>query len=902
MISVRNQIENSSNAISQNITSICDSRALLSQNVLSQIRNLVEGVVVLFYTKSLDEEFKYDQIEPGLAFVKSNGKLNFISRFHNLIQKIASHYTLDGDASERLMLKYYEYLFRIRASVHQYCSLHIVPNLESFPVDLDPSLREYHEKIASRIDAMRGFSQAGDKKDRYYIQRIRPFFTRGRIYYEVTFCRAVNKVSKFDRVIAFTDLELSDKYAVNLTLRRNQIEVLGQTMPITLILDWEVSIRSCELKNFSRILGVSITGPTSSNEYRYLMAFLTKGHRNLVDLLDMTDHHYQQLKVAATNSTAVPQIFPVIDEVRRLVRNFHAGGNVLRYLLLRMHNQTLKSQFYREGCGLLSNLNLHYGCIPFDQMPLCTSLPGHNPRFWDLTDCIDMSDRRHELLARRVRTNVESRGVLYSPITEFVDFGDDLKDLIGRYNDLIYRKHREIRKLVLDKRHVFINGYEEDTYRILNKLNEFSSTGVAGYSKSVARWLSESARYIDDSAKSQALMQLFSESRVALIYGAAGTGKSTMVDHIAHYFSDKKKLFLAHTNPAIDNLKRKVMAQNSDFRTVSGEIRSNNAFFPDYDLLVIDECSTVSNSDFLKVIEKTTAKLIVLVGDVYQIESIQFGNWFEVVRSFIPSTSIFELTTPFRTQNSYLLQFWSKVRAIDDDLTEVMARNNYSSVLDASIFQPQGNDEIILCLNYDGLYGINNINRFLQSSNPNEPITWEDSTYKVGDPVLFFDAERFRPIIYNNLKGRIVHIERFVGYIQFDIDLDRPLTELDVIGTELEWVQGSTVRFCVYELRNSDDDDDAFNITVPFQVAYAVSIHKAQGLEYDSVKVVITDANEDDISHSIFYTAITRTRDRLKIFWTPETQQKVIKRLQKINRNKDVALLSSRRGLATVRN
>jgi hypothetical protein len=27
-----------------------------------------------------------------------------------------------------------------------------------------------------------------------------------------------------------------------------------------------------------------------------------------------------------------------------------------------------------------------YGCIPFDQMPFCTSLPGHNPRFWDLVE------------------------------------------------------------------------------------------------------------------------------------------------------------------------------------------------------------------------------------------------------------------------------------------------------------------------------------------------------------------------------------------------------------------------------------------------------------------------------------------------------------------------------------
>lgn len=39
---------------------------------------------------------------------------------------------------------------------------------------------------------------------------------------------------------------------------------------------------------------------------------------------------------------------------------------------------------------------------------------------------------------------------------------------------------------------------------------------------------------------------------------------------------------------------------------------------------------------------------------------------------------------------------------------------------------------------------------------------------------------------------------------------------------------------------------------VPFQIAYAVSIHKAQGLEYDSVKIVITDEVEELVTHNIF--------------------------------------------------
>jgi len=898
MTTVSKQIQSTDEAICRNIESLADQRALLSQNVLSQLRNLVEGVAVRLHAGSPYAEFNYDAVGPGLAFVKSKARFNFLGKFHKLIQKSASHYTLDGDASERLMLKYYEYLYRIRSLLQVNCGVSVLANLESFPVDLDPSLREYHEKIAARVEAARSTPPSRSSRDRYYIHKTRPFFLGGRIYYEVTFYRAVNKVSKFDRIIAFTDIDMTDKYAAMLTLQRDSIEVLGQTMPITIIRKWEVSIRPCEFNNFARILGIAIAVKAKSQEYRYLMRGLTAGSGSLLDLVDLPNDQYATVRAAGTAGVAKPQIFPVLDEARRIMGSAFPGHNILRYLMLRMHNQILKPQYQREECTLLSGLNLLYGCIPFDTMPFCTSLPGHNPRYWDLVESLDVAGRNHELLVRRVKNNVERHGILYTPVADLEEFGD-VNALISTYNNKLYYKHREHRALMSDKEHVFISGYENDTVSIVEELQEYSSSGIAGYTQAVERWFDGTSHGIDDPVKEDSLKQLFSQSRVALIYGAAGTGKSTMVDHIAHYFNDKEKLFLAHTNPAIDNLKRKVTAQNSSFRTISSQIY-RSAYDPEYDLLVIDECSTVSNADLIKVLKKTSFRLLVLVGDVYQIESIQFGNWFGIIRSFIPSTSVFELTTPFRTTNDSLLNFWDKVRAVEDDIAEVMVRNGYSTVLDTTLFEAQGQDEIILCLNYDGLYGINNINRFLQSSNPARATTWRVSTYKVGDPVLFYETERFRPVIYNNLKGRIVSIDRVPGQIQFDVELDRPLSEFDVVGDELEWVEGSTVRFSVFEYDTSDEDDDSLNTTVPFQVAYAVSIHKAQGLEYDSVKIVITDANEDDITHSIFYTAITRARERLRIFWTPETQQGVLQRLHRIANPKDVALLASRRGLTPV--
>ena len=74
------------------------------------------------------------------------------------------------------------------------------------------------------------------------------------------------------------------------------------------------------------------------------------------------------------------------------------------------------------------------------------------------------------------------------------------------------------------------------------------------------------------------------------------------------------------------------------------------------------------------------------------------------------------------------------------------------------MFDKKSADEIILCLNYDGLYGINNINRFLQENNKSKAYRWGLWTFKVGDPILFNESERFMPVLYNNLKGKIVDI------------------------------------------------------------------------------------------------------------------------------------------------
>lgn len=893
------QILSASNAIERNIELLSDRRDLLSQNVLAQLRNLVEGLIVREHVGDGDAQFSYDDVRPSLRTVGGDARTKVLARFHNMLQSSVSHYTVDGDPSERLMLKYYEFLMRSRDLAQTRFGLTILSNLARFPIDIDPALKVYYEQIVLRIEKMRRSTAAPQTGEVYYVHSSKPFFVAGRIFYEVTYSIAHNRASKFDRRIAFTDIDLTDKYAAELELVSTSIDVIGKPMPVTLIRSWKVAIRGCEFRALAKFFSWQTERVSRKLvEYRNLMAYLTDTKSSLLDLMDMEDGDYLQVRAAMQEGAKrSPLIFATLDQAREKVRAKVPGHTLLRYLMLRMNNQVLKNQHDGSRNSWLSNMYLSHSSRPFDTMPFCSSPRKHKAHYGDLVEALNSATRRHEILAKRIMTNVENRGMIYTPEAELDGFGD-LDELIATYNRLLPPTSRHApRKLVRSHGHVFMAGYEDDTVDIIEELQRIAQNGLAGHQARVLEWLDEYPGLITDELKADALQKLFVHSKVALIYGAAGTGKTTMVEHIADYFADKRKLFLAHTNPAVENLRRRVEAPGSEFSTITGHVngRTDGGH---YDVLVIDECSTVSNASLLEVLRGTSFDLLVLVGDVYQIEAIEFGNWFGSVRSYLPTTSVFELTKPYRTSDERLLTIWNRVRSMDDRIEEALGDN--TAVLGDALFESTHDDEIVLCVNYDGLYGINNVNRFMQASNPNPPFERRGATFKVGDPILFNDTFRFGDVIFNNLKGQIQRIEQEPGRITFDVELDRDVSEGDVWGTDLTWVEGSTVRFDVHDMADSDEDDDDASTVIPFQIAYAVSFHKAQGLEFDSVKVVITAGNEERVTHSMFYTAITRARQQLRVFWTPETQKRVLSSLRIAQNDDDEILLRARRNMIPV--
>ena len=296
-------------AISKNIEIFDDSdRGLLSQNILGQLRNLVEHTSLKAYSNNQKQDFEvtYENLQKGNTFVKTKGDLKFLPKFHKLLQITASHYTKSEENSERLMLKYFEYLLKIKSYLKDTFNLDVLENIDKFPLNLDTSTKEYYEKIAQKINRYRNPSSTNDK---FYIQKIKPFFVDFQVYYEVTFTRANDFVSKFDRIIAFTKLDISDYYAVKLFIQEEKVNILDKNMPILIIDKWEVSIRPCELNNFGWIFLNQEDINSGHKEYQNLMKFLTHTGMSLVNLVLSSDSYYSSVKKFVQEGANTNRIF-----------------------------------------------------------------------------------------------------------------------------------------------------------------------------------------------------------------------------------------------------------------------------------------------------------------------------------------------------------------------------------------------------------------------------------------------------------------------------------------------------------------------------------------------------------------------------------------------------------------
>lgn len=808
--------------------------------------------------------------------LKETNEYGYIWMFHHSLQIVTSHYVPAEDGAVRFMAGHINLLYQLRNHMREMFGLNLMENLEDYPQERNEELNPYYRKIYNSLREIQVEESAEHTKDRYYIMRKKYRFVDGRGFFEYTLAYAQEEITKFDRFVVYSFSDIPDNYSIQCDFAHTSVDFNGIDIDIKCLVAWTVSIRPCELEKIAAIAGYEVTVRSYNTFYRAMMKFLSKKGMNLLDILLADENDYdiysEQVQIGQTSKFA-----EVFNKLRDIIINDKSGCNIIRYLISFLRNDVIRDQLADCPNNRLSYLYLKNEAIPFDEMPYASSLYKHNVTTSRLHRCLDIDDCEHQYLSAIVNSEAYDSNTLYVAIDEkSLDYYLYEKDI---FNKSLYKSEKQqLRRIESFFNYLYVKNYFELTKAIIGKLQQYTSEGVRDYLQTI-NGKKEVIERIDDNEKKKIVSNIFKHSRLGMIYGAAGTGKTKVAEHIAKIFDDKNILLLANTNAAKNNLQDRINNAFCDCYTVHDYIKNKNSN-KIYDLVIVDECSTVCNEDILQLFEKCNSEAYLLLGDIHQIEAIKFGNWFNFARYFIEKNSVYELSIPYRAKNNNtLLDMWSYVRHYDENMFERLQANGYISTLDESIFE-KTEDEIILCLGYDGLYGVNNINRYMQKVNPSNPVEWGNWVYKVGDKVLFNDNKRFGSVLYNNLKGTIVTIDRKDEEIVFQIQIDKKISDRDIFYTDLKLhdcaCEGkSIVEFSVKKRIEKDSDTDYSEQVVPFQIAYAVSIHKAQGLEYKSVKVVITEDVDEQISHNIFYTAITRTTDKLKIYLSKETQKKL---------------------------
>lgn len=864
------------------------SRDNVSRRIVNGLYDLCYAVLVLNAIN-----LGYTDVNERLAWELSqfNIETKYLSNFLKGLKYIGSRIPEEGQA-ERLMLKYYNYLWEIRRFLKNNFKISVLGNLEAFPLHTDTLDTEYYEMVASSIAAT-DLSPNELRTSRYYIQKKTPFFVNGERYFEVTLQLAGLYATKFNRITVYTKKNISTNYSIQIAYANAEINLWSVKSKIKVVTNWKVSIDPSCLNKLGKILNINMKLSKNYGEYSSLMDFLTRTGMNLFDLINLQEDSFQNALYQIYGETNTKIFKDVFIKLRRdySSSSHKKGKHTVRYILLNLREEILESVLpnaFDKRC-LTDDLYITSRCYPFEKNPFISNLAGRKTSKSSINDILEITNDSAKFDTVQPYLTIErlirETGELYFDIDSVAS-----REAIKKYNSSLDQWECS-NGFMINEENGFLSiaSYETTTIFILNKLLKFSKISNRGQRESNLRYLKQCNINFEDPLKKVALQKLFVNSQVMLIYGAAGTGKTTLINYISNMMNQSKKLFLTKTHTALQNLERRIENPGLDSDFISIDSFTKTITLTDYDIVFVDECSTIDNRTMKRLLEKIDeSTLLVLAGDIYQIESIDFGNWFYYAKDIIKTDGAnVELLNTWRTDKKELKGLWDEVRKIQPIITEKLAIDGpFSADIGEEIFIPQDEDEIVLCLNYDGKFGLNNMNLYFQNANTKSDVyTWTEWTFKVGDPVIFLDTKR-SSLLYNNLKGKIVDISKNDSAISFTLDIDTILTERQCRNESFEFVDitdfGTRIRLEV--IANNDEtatDEERIKTIIPFQIAYAISIHKAQGLEYKSVKIIIPPYNAEKISHSIFYTAITRAKEKLKIYWSAETMESVVESFSK---------------------
>ena len=757
-----NIIEYQCNEISCFIEDLHDSpqyRDEVSRRIVRDLNDLCYATLILNAYKN-----GYTNVSEKLAWEVSQLRVDtrYLCNFLRGLKYINRRIPKEGQA-ERLMLKYYNYLWEIRRFMRENYNKSILENLEKFPLDLDTVDSEYYEKVAKQIENI-DLTKRNVRVSRYYVHKITPFFVNGERYYEITLQLAGVYSTKYNRVTVYSKMTITTYYSIQIAYTETELELWGIRNNIKVLNDWKVAIDPTCLNKLSKMLMKHTKINRNYQEYVNVMEFLTETGMNLFELINMRKERFSQIYNRVFGTTNTHDFGDVLIQIRREYSksSCKVGKNTIGYAMLHMRDEILEdllpNKFYPKRIS--EKLFVSSRCYPFEKNPMIANLVGTKTSKKDKESIIELLDDSKVVSLVQPYMTIDN---LISETGELLfkksEIGSDA--VIENYNTSLDDWERDKGYFIIEKEGlVTIASYYDTTINILKRLLQLTHNVSLDRQEENERFIKNCGIKFDDIDKKIALKHLFVNSNIMLIYGAAGTGKTTLINYISRMFGNARKLYLTKTHTALQNVIRSLdkNIDNCDFEIIDSITRSNSAVI--HDIVFIDECSTIDNRTMELLLGKiSNDALIVMSGDIYQIESIDFGNWFFYAKDIVKAKGAsIELSSTWRTEKEELKGLWKAVREKSTIVTEMLSMEGpFSENLGENIFHLD-EDEVVLCLNYDGKFGLNNMNQYFQNANTNsKAFSWEEWSYKIGDRIIFTNTRR-STLLYNNLKGTIINI------------------------------------------------------------------------------------------------------------------------------------------------
>jgi exodeoxyribonuclease V alpha subunit len=391
-------------------------------------------------------------------------------------------------------------------------------------------------------------------------------------------------------------------------------------------------------------------------------------------------------------------------------------------------------------------------------------------------------------------------------------------------------------------------------------------------SNRVRSWLERftQKRGIELSEGQQGAIHLAAESRVMILTGGPGTGKTTTLRAMVELFSamGKTVALASPTGRAAQRLSEvtgreaKTIHRLLEFDPSGTQFKRNEVWPLDADVVIVDEASMIDvvlANSLIKAVDERAQ--LILVGDADQLPSVGPGAFLQdLIQSGV--TPVGRLTQVFRqaaesliVQNAHRINrgefprlvkpgqekcdcYFIEAEEADDVVRLIVnvvskslpARFGYDPLKDVQTLSPMNR----------GRAGAHHLNEVLQAAlNPPAPGKAElhrgDRTLRVGDKVIQ-RVNNYKLEVFNGDMGAVEAI-----------DLEDQMLAVRFAD-----------RIVAY------DSADALELSHGF----AVSIHKSQGSEYPAVVIPLHAQHYMMLSRNLLYTALTRAKKTVVLIGT----------------------------------